>query len=44
MTAMCVVQLKDNQKAMNLMLMLGLCKAIDQLSVSNCERWYGHRL
>ena len=40
--AMCVVQLKDIERSMHLM--LGLNEAIDELLMSNIAHWYGHVL
>ena len=41
---MCGVQLKDKERSMDLMLMLGLNETVDQLSMANSVRWYGHML
>ena len=41
---MCGVQLKDKKRCMDLMLMLGLNETVDQLSMANSVRWYGHVL
>ena len=43
-TAMCGVQLKDSKRSMDLMFILGLNETIDQLTVTNSVRWYGHVL
>ena len=40
----CEVQLKDRKRYTNLMFMLGLVEAIDQLAMANNFRWYGHVL
>ena len=42
--AMCGVQLKDRKRSTNLMFMLGLKEATDQLAMANSVRWYGHVL
>ena len=42
--AMSVVWLNDRKRAMDLMLMLGLNKAIDQLAMANSVCWYCHVL
>ena len=42
--AMCEVQLKDRKRSMYLMFMLDLNEPMDQLSVVNSVRWYGHVL
>ena len=42
--AMCGVQLKDRKRSTDLMFMLGMCEAIDQLAMANSVRWYGHVL
>ena len=42
--AMCGLQLKDRKRPKDLMFMLGLNEAIDQLSIANSVRWYGHVL
>ena len=39
--AMCGVQLKDRKRSMDLMLMLGLSEAIDQLAMACSVCWYG---
>ena len=44
MRAMCGAHLKDRKRAKDLMLMLGLSKTIDQLSIENSVCWYGHVL
>ena len=44
MRAMCGVQLKDRERSMDLMFMLGLKEAMNQLSMANSDRWYGHVL
>ena len=38
------VQFKDRKRSADLMFMLGLSEAIDQLAKANCVRWYGHLL
>ena len=40
--AMCVVQLKDRKRSMDLMFMLGLNETIDQLAMANSVCCYGH--
>ena len=40
--AMCRVQLKDRNRSMDLMLMLGFNETIDQLAMANSACWYGH--
>ena len=42
--AMCGVQLKDRERSMSMMLMLGLNKTTDQLAMANSVHWYGHVL
>ena len=42
--AMCGVQLKDGKRSTNLMMMLGLNEATDQLPIANSVHWYGHVL
>ena len=42
--AMCGVQLKDRKRSTDLMFILGLKEAIDQLAMANSARWYGHVL
>ena len=42
--AMCGVQLKNRKRSTNLMFMLALSETIDQLSMTNSVRWYGHVL
>ena len=42
--AICGVQLKDRKRSTDLMFMLGLNETIDQLSMANSVRWYGHVL
>ena len=42
--AMCGVQLKDRKRSTDLMFMLGLCETIDQLTMANSVRLYGHVL
>ena len=44
MRAICRVQLKDVKTAVDLMLMLGLNEGVDQLSMADSVRWYGHVL
>ena len=39
--AMCGVQLKDRKRSTDLMFMLGLNAAIDQLAMASSVRWYG---
>ena len=41
---MCGVQLKGRKGSMELMFMLGLNETMDQLSIVNSVRWYGHIL
>ena len=41
---MCGVQLKDRKISSDLMFMLGLSEAIDQLAMANSVRWYGNVL
>ena len=41
---MCVVQLKDRKRSMDLMFMLGLNETIDHLVIANSVHWYGHVL
>ena len=40
--AMCGVQLKDRNRAKDLMLMLGLDETIDQLTLANSEHCYDY--
>ena len=42
--AMCVVQFRDREISTDLMFMLGLMEATDQLAMANSVRWYGHVL
>ena len=42
--AMCGVQLKHGKISMDLIIMLGLNEAIDQLSMASSVHWYGHVL
>ena len=42
--AMCGVQLRDRERSMDLMLMLGLNETMGQLAMTNSVRWYGHVL
>ena len=42
--AMCGVQLKDRKRSTDLMFMLGLNEAIDQLAITNSVLWYGYAL
>ena len=42
--AMCGVQLKDRKRSTDLMFMLGSKESIDQLTMANSVRWYGHVL
>ena len=42
--SMCGVQLKDSERSKDLMFMLGLNEAIDQLAMANSVRWYCHVL
>ena len=42
--AMCGVQLRDRDRSMDLMFMLGLKLTMDQLAMANSIRWYGHVL
>ena len=42
--AMCGVQLKDWKRFTDLMFMLGLREAMDQLAMANSNYWYGHVL
>ena len=42
--AMCGLQLKDIKRATDLLLVLGLSEAIDQLVVACSVCWYGHVL
>ena len=42
--AMCGVQLTDRKTCTDLMFMLGLSEAMDQLAMKNSVRWYGHVL
>ena len=44
LTAMFGVQLKDRIRSMDMILMLGLNEAIDQLSMATSVRWYGDEL
>ena len=41
---MCGVQLRDSKTSMDLMFILGLGEAMDQLAMANSVRWYGHML
>ena len=41
---MCGVQLKDRKRSNDLMLLLGLKYAMDQLILANSARWYSHVL
>ena len=36
------IQLKDREISKDLILMLGLNEAIDQLAMANSAHWYGH--
>ena len=38
------VQVKDRKRSTDLMLMLGLSEAVDQLAMAKSVRWYGHML
>ena len=38
------VQVKDRKRSTDLMLMLGLSEAVDQLAMAKSVRWYGHVL
>ena len=38
------VELREREKAKDLMLMLGLNKTMDQLAMANSGRWHGHVL
>ena len=40
-TAMCGVLLKDRKRSTDLMFMLGLNEAIDQLAMTTSVHWYG---
>ena len=40
--AMCGVQLKNRKRSPDLMFMLDLKEAMDQLAMANSVRWYGH--
>ena len=42
--AICGVQLRDRKRSSDLMFMLGLSEAMDQLAVANSVCWYGHVL
>ena len=42
--AMCGVQLKVRKKSTDLMFMLGLNVAMDQMVMANSVRWHGHEL
>ena len=42
--AMCGVQPKDRKRSTDLMFMLGLNEALDQLAMVNSVHWYGHVL
>ena len=42
--AICGVQLKDRKRSTDLMFMLGLKEAIDQLAMANIDCWHGHVL
>ena len=44
MRAMCGVQLNDRESSKDLMLMLGLSEAMDQLAIASSVRWYGRML
>ena len=44
MRAMCGVQLKDITRSTDLMFLLGLRVAMDQLAMANSVCWYGHVL
>ena len=39
---MCGIQLKYRKRSMDLMFMLGLNEAIDQLAMTNSVHWHGH--
>ena len=41
---MCGVLLKDINRSMDLIFMLGLNETMDQLAMANTVRWYGHAL
>ena len=41
---MCGVQLKDIERSTDLIFMLGLCEAVDQLAMANSVHWYGNCL
>ena len=41
---MCGVQLKYRKRSKDLILVLGLHEAIDQLAMANSIHWYGHVL
>ena len=41
---MCGVQLKDRKISTHLMFMFDFSEAIDQLTMANSVRWYGHVL
>ena len=41
-SAMCEVQLNDLKRVKDMMLILGLNEAVDQLTMANSVRWYGH--
>ena len=42
--AMCGVQLKDRKRSTDLMFMLDLSYAIDQLTMASSVHWYGYVL
>ena len=42
--AMCELQLKDRNRSLDLMFMLGLNETIEQLDMANSVRWYCHVL
>ena len=44
MRVMCGVQFKDREISTDLMFMLGLNEAIDQLAMAHSAHWYGHVL
>ena len=41
---MCVVQLTDRKRSMDLMFMSGLSETMNELAMANSVRWYGHVL
>ena len=41
---MCEAHLKDINRSSDLMFMLGLREAIDQLAMASSVQWYGHVL